>query len=179
MKHLTPFQFDFLKTVKWFTDKKGEYSFSKKYIYDQYSNSLSPEQIDNDIIKLIEDKFLVKAIKKISLENRFVTKVTLAINYDKLKEYVDWLKVKNEAQDLLTDKISDSLVSFNAQIKACEEDEDYESALNLLVKLDESIYQYAKMLSEQNENISFNQAKNKLTEQNRFIRKELEAKKTA
>lgn len=87
MKYLSNFQIDFLNTVRWFIINKGEYSFSKKYIYQQYSEVLSPIEIDDEIGYLLQERFIIKSSKKCLIENRFITKINFTYNSERISLY--------------------------------------------------------------------------------------------
>lgn len=79
---LTEFQYDILQQIQYWVKTKGEYQYNRKYIYECYSESKTPDEIDNEINWLLDNKFISKSTKRVLLNGKYVTKTNFTLEFD-------------------------------------------------------------------------------------------------
>lgn len=105
MKYLSHFKIDLLNTIQYFVKRSGEYILHKKNLFEAYSDSLTPQDIEKEIGELIVDNFLTKRFKKKLTDKGYRTLTYLSINHDTIKEYNDRMKILMMMNEYRKEKI--------------------------------------------------------------------------
>lgn len=77
---LTLFQIAFLKEIFFFNEMKGEFFYNKIHTANKYSEILTPEEIEGEILDLLSLGVIKEKTKKTIFNAKFITNKYFIIN---------------------------------------------------------------------------------------------------
>lgn len=76
---ITLFQHSFLCYIYFFITKYGKYEYNRKNVENLYSETMTPEQIKEEIDDLVQRKWVAKESKKVIYDGKYVTRTFFRI----------------------------------------------------------------------------------------------------